>query len=356
MRQGYEKTLCRLGTRTLLAIACSVGLLSGCGANVSSSRPTIFWPPPPERPLLKFIDTYASSDIFAQSTLSSFSNWFSGNKTIALRHPYGIVSDHSGKVYVSDLHLQALIVFDFVAQRSTIVETVEKLPSPHGLAIDQAGNIYVADSLKQQVVVLKPNGNFVRAIGNKTILQRPINVAVHDRAGRLYVSDARNHRVAVFSLTGEHLFNFGQLGAGKGEMAMPHGVAIGPGGSVYVADMLNARVQVFGQDGRYLRQIGNAELPGAQLEFPRDIAFASDGSLHIVDIKRGQLITCGPDGSLRLITGDKKPSAHILGLSSPTTINIDRNDRLFIADQGNRRFSVWQYMRTDRAQEELARR
>ncbi|HEY6838100.1 MAG TPA: 6-bladed beta-propeller [Geobacteraceae bacterium] len=292
--------------------------------------------------MFKFVGIYSSSDVFAKHILTS-----SGD--LALKNPYGIVSDGNGKVYVSQIRGGKIALFDFAEQQGSyfepeVGENGSTFLSPHGLAIDAEGNIYVADTDQKRIVVFRSDRRFLRTMGNKSILERPVHVAVHEKARRVYVSDSRRHCISVFSLSGEYCFSFGHKGTGNGEFAMPYGLAVGPEGNIYVADMLNARIQVFDADGRFLRIIGNTAASRLELEFPRDVGFTSDGSLHIIDIKRAQLVTCTPEGVLRFTIGDEFPSANPLGFSSPTAMHIDKRDRVYIVDQINNRFTVWQYM------------
>ena len=45
-----------------------------------------------------------------------------------------------------------------------------------------------------------------------------------------------------------------------------------------------------------------------------------------------------------LTTGTGNPSSHKMGFGMPSSIFIDANDRIYVADSLNKRFSVWQYL------------
>ena len=343
--RDWRPKLARNWYALLTGAICIVGMMCGC-TPAGTTRPVIHWPPPPARPVLEFVGVYSSRDISSRGPLALLIDSLTGAKETGLRNPYGVVSDGRGRVYVSEVRTGKLVEFDFKTQRVNYVDTDPGglFASPHGVALDSGGNIYATDTMMKRVVVLSPDGRYVRAMGDEKIFERPVHLAVHDKAGRVYVSDARRHNVTVFSLSGEFLFSFGKMGTGTGEFAMPYGVAVSKEGNVYVADMLNARIQVFNADGKFLRIIGNTPATGLELEFPRDIAFTSDGSLHIIDIKQALLFTCTQEGVLRFTVGDKRPSSHPLGFSSPSAMHIDSQDRIYIADQINNRFTVWQYL------------
>ena len=329
--------------RVFLALVWSVvlGISSGCGT-LDTPRPRIVWPPPPERPAFEFVDVYSSSENFPRSAAARFFSWFASDKPVTLGQPCGLVVDSRENIIVSDVERKQLFAFNLNLKQVNPFGTA--FGSPHGLAIDSEDNVYVVDSGMKQIVVLTPQGDELRTFGSRNLFERPMHIALDEKLRRIYVTDARRHRVSVFTLTGEHLFDFGKFGNAEGEFGMPHGITIKEGREVYVADMLNARIQVFDSDGIFRRVIDNGNHPGLGLEFPRDIAFTSDGYLHIVDIKRAVLTSYSPDGKTRVVIGDEKPSAHVLAFSAPTSIHADKNDRLYIADQGNGRISVWQYL------------
>jgi hypothetical protein len=80
----------------------------------------------------------------------------------------------------------------------------------------------------------------------------PTNLAVSPE-GNLYISDGYgNARVHVFAPDGQHLFSWGEPGAGPGQFHLPHGIAVDRRGTVYVADRENSRMQLFTLEGKYL--------------------------------------------------------------------------------------------------------
>ena len=52
-------------------------------------------------------------------------------------------------------------------------------------------------------------------------------------------------------------------------------------------------------------------------------------------------------GQVQHVAAARVRTNHLMGFNQPVDIHIDKDDRIYITDQLNRRFSVWQLL-TDR--------
>ena len=318
-------------------------ILAGCSA--SKAPPVrVLWPAPPQEPKVEFIGTYASERDFPKTEMEKLSATVLGDSPLyTFKAPFGIAADGKGLVYVSDLYLKNVRVYDF--ERKT-VEFLTKEPlfrTAMGLAVDASGQIYVADGAAQKVWVFGPDRQLRRTIGDGKLFTNPIFLAINERLGRLYVADSRGQQVVVFDLNGQFLFSFGKE-EGESRFGAPLGLAIDKEDRVFVSDRLNARIEVFDADGHFLRLFGERGDRFDQFEAPRDLAFDSDGNLWVADQRRSAIYTYQPDGRILLVTGGEARSSSPLSFASPSAIYIDANDRIYVADMLNRRFSVWQYL------------
>ena len=137
--------------------------------------------------------------------------------------------------------------------------------------------------------------------GSSSMLRRPRAIASAE--GRLYVSDYERFRIAVFSLTGEFMFNIGGRETSVGRLHSPFGIAIF-GSRLIVAEGTNcdgrpcsgnADIQRWERMQRRLRVLS---LDGAELHLlrpldpmsvePRGLC-ASGGHLYLAD-KKGHTI------------------------------------------------------------------
>lgn len=336
--------MCQMSSRTFMsALLLLILFLGGCAGESAKLR--VLWPPPPLDPKLEWVGTYASELDFPQSATAQLSAKMFGSKPqYTFQTPLGIVSDGGGKVYVADIHLKNIRIFNFNDGSVHFLTKEPVFVRPLGLARDRTGNLYVADGEQHKILVFSPNDQPKFSFGDPKLFENPAYIVVNDALERIYVSDGKGHQVVVFNLKGEHLFSFGRIGRAEGEFHSPQGMAIDAKNNLYVADLYNARIQVFDADGKFQRTFGQRGDQVWQFEQPRDLAFDSDGNLYIIDSRRAHMLTYTPEGTLLLVTGGDKPTNHPLGFTTPGAIYIDKNDRIYVSDMFVRRFTIWQYL------------
>jgi DNA-binding beta-propeller fold protein YncE len=136
----------------------------------------------------------------------------------------------------------------------------------------------------------KSSGSALRAKDSRVItgpegtpFNMPSDAAVGPD-GSLYVLDGVNHRVVVYDKEGRFQFQFGNRGAGLGQLAYPLGIATDPAGNVYVADSGNHRFQIFAAGGRPLEAVPLPAAPSGVPPDPTDVAVdAARRRLYIAD-------------------------------------------------------------------------
>jgi len=140
---------------------------------------------------------------------------------------------------------------------------------------------------------------------------------------------------------------------GEGLMAFPHGFHVDYEGNVWTTDIGRGDapgghlVRKFSPDGALLMTIGHSGVPGdgeGFLREPTDVAVSPEG---IIFVTEGHLKN-GPHSRLTKFTPDGKLIARFgstgqghLQLSSPHSIAMDTEGRLFIADRDNNRMMIW---------------
>lgn len=330
--------------RFLIVSLGVVFLLTACAPPEQKHR--VVWPLPPERPRLEWIGNYNGQESFPKSRGKKALESMVGGKQdlTTFDGPYGIVSNGAGIVYVVDQFQQQIWVYDFNLQKTTPFSKGPIFSRPSVLDVDRAGNLYVSDTGSGKILVFSPARKLLRSIGSPEELKWPVFFALNEENGRIYISDVPQHRIVMYSMEGDFIGSFGTRGVNGGEFNYPQGVAVNAAGEVFVADSMNARIQVFTAEGEFVRMFGSRGDQPYQFEFPKSLDFDSDGNLWITDSRRPKIYTYTPEGKLLLETGSARRSTDALGFGMPVVINIDRNDRIYISDSTNKRFSVYQYM------------
>jgi DNA-binding beta-propeller fold protein YncE len=329
---------------SLLLLLFLVTLLAGCAP---PPRQRVLWPVYPATPRIEWLGTYSSQDDFPKTGWQLFGEGILGKPELQFfKSPYGIVSDSQGKIYVADSLESNLLVYDLAAQTVEYYSEEPIFSRPAGLAIDAADNLYVVDSDVAAVLVFDKKRRPLRTIGAAKELQAPAYIAIDAPRARIYVSDPKANKIVVYDRFGKKA---GEIGAQRGSassgyvFSSPQGLAIDKAGNLYVAELLGARISVFDPQGNYLRSFGERGDAVHQFEAPKDLAFDSDGNLWVADARRAQIYTYSPAGVLLLATGTATPTSDPLGFSTPTAIFIAADDRIFVTDRLNRRFSAWRY-------------
>ncbi|HEX6158669.1 MAG TPA: NHL repeat-containing protein, partial [Thermoanaerobaculia bacterium] len=144
-----------------------------------------------------------------------------------------------------------------------------------------------------------------------------------DRGGRIHLLDSAACTIRRFdpcTSQFETLSHIGGEGSEPRRFRAPHGIAISPAGDLFVADTGNRRVQVFLLAGLALREI--RDLPDGE---PWDVAVTSDCRLFVSD-RAGGVIHQFDRAGHRLAT--------LEGFEKPTAIAVDRQDNLYVVQEG----------------------
>ena len=98
--------------------------------------------------------------------------------------------------------------------------------------------------------------------------------------GDIYVADGHggnsNDRIVKFSKDGKFIKAWGKHGKAQGEFDTPHGIAVDSAGNLYVADRVNSRVQVFDGDGKFLTEWKQFGRPSSVSIDKNDVIYVAD--------------------------------------------------------------------------------
>jgi DNA-binding beta-propeller fold protein YncE len=337
-------------TSSLLALLL---LLCACAPS-ASERKRYFWPPPIfDQPRIEYIDQYRTDADARRGAESWLEEAILGKERPrrVFSRPKDIASDGSGRVFVTDVDLRKVVVFDLARHKLRFLRTADGAEAtfrfPAGIAVDGDGRVYVTDSATREVVVFGADETRVASFGAGQ-LSRPTGLAVDAERGRLYVVDTDAHAVAVFDAAGNYLSTIGRPGGGEGEFNFPLDAAVDPEGNLYVLDSMNARVQVFDPAGGWLRAFGERGTAPGAFQVAKALAVSPSGHVYVTDSRAHRFYIYDQQGSFLLAVGGMAAmtgeGVSPGGLYLPQGIDVDANEAIWVVDSLNRMFHRFQYL------------
>jgi len=340
---------------TAIAIFMLVSGCAGSGAVVKIAEPKVdtsvqsVWPAPPEQARIRYLGSLKTRKPGGDTQKLSVSDILLGKKQqgseTVLTSPYGVHSNSKGKVFVTDTGNTGLVVFDL--KQNSVAYWGKSGPGflqkALGVTSDAQGNVYVSDIFDKRIVVFDKDGNYRNAFGGKDILSTPSGLAFNNSTQQLYVVDAKKNQVLVFNKQGKLEFTIGEQGNEPGKFSFPTNISLNAENSLlFVADSMNFRVQVFKADGTFINTFGvNGNRPG---DFSRlkGIGLDTQGHVYAVDAAFNNFQVLDQQGQLLLAVG--RASVKADGFYLPTGLHVDRNNKIFIADQYNQRIQMFEYI------------
>jgi hypothetical protein len=239
---------------------------------------------------------------------------------------------------------------------------------PYRVVVDSAGNIYVADTLNDTIRKITPanavttlaglagNAGSADGTGATARFNLPSGIAIDD-ADKLLVADTANNTIRAITTAAAVSTPSGLAGTagaadGSGAAAHfsnPYGLATDSSGNVYIADMANNTIRMMTPAGVVTTIAGTAGVTGstdatgaaASFNGPRDVATDGAGNLYVADtgnltvrkITSGGVVTtlAGTAGSsITVGSGDGTGSA--ARFAGPTGVATDSGGNVYVAD------------------------
>ncbi len=261
----------------------------------------------------------------------------------------------------------ALAADNSVAAKSTLL-------GPAAVASDASGTVYIAES--SRVRMIDSNGALQTVAGGgaarqdvgtaaKSVTLGSLAGLAVSPSGQVVYSDTSNQIVrgidagnAIAAVASRETWgNLGDTGpAASGTFFYPYGAALGRDGSIYVADRRDNRVRhitpggtidTIAGTGRYGFSGDKGPAKDALLNSPTSVAVDGDGNVYIADAFNNRIRKVDTSGIITTIAGDGTTTfkgdggpATSAGLSSPYGLAVDNAGNIYVADTGNRRIRM----------------
>ena len=345
-----------------VVVMFSLVLTAGCAAapvemhyfpekRVPASR--LVWPGPPEVPRLAYAGELIGEENFRtvegerDGTALRILRWIAGigrNKQVReLIRPQSGMVDASGRILVTDVGREAVVVFDETGGKLSFWQEAGPgfgFLSPVGIAADGGGGYLVADADIGYLVRLDADGNPAGNMGAGE-LERPTGLCRSELSGEIFVADSAAHDIKVFDKSGTLLRRIGGRGLEAGSFNGPTHLSCS-GENLYVTDTLNARVQVLSLSGTPQASIGQRGLFVGNLVRPKGVVTDRDGHVYVIESYYDYVLVFNSNGELLLPIGGTGNEAGRFFL--PAGAWTDDGSRLFVADMFNGRVVVLDYL------------
>jgi len=290
---------------------------------------------------------HATKAVKGQSRLASFRDnlvtLVYGREKVLLA-PHHVVVDSKGRVIITDPAAGAVHVLNGDQSLRIVTGPSHRVQRPNGVAVDADDNIYVADQDLGLVVVFATDGTFLRYIGklgNETLFHFPTGIAIDRVNGRLYVLDTERHLLFQLDLQGNVIKRIGRF---KGndvvvDFEFPTEVAVN-GNKIVVLDADSSRVSVINDQGTLERQFNIGLRNRHEIVDKLGVGLDADANIYVSNMADSSVRIYKSDG--RLLGSFGEPGTQSGEFNSPTGLWIDSSNRLYIAEEGNRRVQVFQ--------------
>ncbi|MBT1072554.1 6-bladed beta-propeller [Pelotalea chapellei] len=331
-------------------------IFAGC-ASGPQVRERYFWPPPPDTPRIEWLGAFSNEGDLRQASL--FEAVVGETMQAELERPLNIAADGNGKVYVSDFKQQCVYVFDMKLRKLHTLAAERALgmfEQLSGVAVDGDGNVYVGDAKTRKVIVFDQQEKAVAAIDLSKELASIASMSIDKPRKRMLVTDVKGHRILVYDLAAKTVLfvlgsqETGKDGAGDLHFNYPTSATTDQEGNILVCDSMNARIVRFTPQGKYLSEFGQRGDAVGDFNIAKGVAVDSEGHIYVTDGKAHRVNIFNDKGEVLLAFGgaysfkgagyDVRPGGFLL----PNAIYIDQNDTIYIVDQMNSRFQMYQYV------------
>jgi uncharacterized protein (TIGR03437 family) len=215
------------------------------------------------------------------------------------------------------------------------------LAGPMGIALAPNGDLYIAEERTAAIRRLNPSG-FIESIiaggspngngdGGPAIhanLTDPVALAIHPELG-VRIADYAGNRIRGIGFnqtsTAMTVAGTGYAGFSGAEINHPRGMSFDTQGNLYFADTGNHRIRVLGRDG-FIRTLA----PAIVFKSPQGVAAGTTGDIYVADSGNNLIRKIDANGITTTLTG--LPELH-----TPAAVAVDSQGNLFIADTFNHR-------------------
>ncbi len=289
--------------------------------NKATTAKKVIYPAAPATPRIQYLTSISSSLDIAKKQSAFTKSIVGENQILPIYKPYGLFM-RNGKLYICDVSLGGgLEIIDFEKKDFSyfVPEGQYKLKLPINCYVDENNTLYIADITLQKIFVFDSDGTYITSFGKDKNI-KPSDVFVNSQ--NIFVADSGNNRINVYNKeTYKFEYYFPKSESGDiNYLYKPANLTI-TNNKVYVSDMGSGDIKIFTLKGTYLKTISKYGKNIGDLVRPKGIAVDKEENIYVVDASFENVQIFNKKGELLLFFGGHYRSKGDMWL--PTKVMID---------------------------------
>lgn len=277
----------------------------------------------------------ASSFAAGPLTLKFVQSVYDDGKETGLKHPEGVACTDEYFI-VADTGNNRLVKFTFTDKVAKAVESEMPVISPLAAQVNSKGEIYVIEGKDRRIKIFNADGTEKGNLSPKgspvarKMVPRSFKI---DQNDKIYILDISDGVVLILDPDGNYLRHV----PFPEQAGFFSDLAVDTKGTVFLVDSTEVNVYAAAPDGDQFTLLSKGIKEYAN--FPTNIALDKSGIIYLVDKHGGNLVMLNPDGSFlghKFGYGWKESQFYY-----PTQLCISAAGSFFIADRGNSRVQVF---------------
>lgn len=216
-----------------------------------------------------------------------------GGKEIKLPqiiYPVKVALNSKGDIYALDGRLRKVARIGQDGSFKAFVEpsglTTQSMVVPAGISVDGDDNLYVLDVMGGGVLVLNPEGKFLRRIDFPKEYGFITDLTVDPKGTAFVVDGAKS---MVYSNAKEQTVFSPITGTLKDDLKFPSNIIIDKKGRLFISDQNSGGVVVIGPDGKLQNRMFTLGWKEGSVRYPSQLCIDSEGIVFVTDRENSRI-------------------------------------------------------------------
>lgn len=248
----------------------------------------------------------------------------------SIRGPSGICVNGDNTIFVSDILLDAVKIFDgdfnWKMNKGSLIQS-SQIGDVVGIDLDSTENIYVLDSgIERRILKFNKTGQLL----GKLIIDyygSYVSLAI-SRSDALYICDTYEKKIKKYDANGNFLLEWGGEGSGDTEFQYPFNITIDSDENVYIIDDGNNSIRKYDKNGQFLCKWEPNDKLG---KYSGGISYnPMNNYIYIAVIEKNVINVYDTDGNFKFSFGNVDTNRQTF--NSPYTTYCDDNGYVYVTD------------------------